>query len=165
MRKRDSITLGLLLILIGGGLILRQLYPQAVAWLTMPMIGTGIGGILVIVAALQRSGSLAIIGSLVLGVGINLWLVPIFGVVVWYSMIAFLGLGLIFSTWFELNGKADWKSGLTLIFVSIALFMVFGGAKLLEIEDLQSYWPAGLIFLGIILFISGLAARSGPKNY
>ncbi len=160
MRKRDSITLGLLLMLIGAGLILREFYPKAVAWLTPPIIGLGIGMVLVVVAAMQRSGSLAIIGSLVLGVGVNLWLVPEYGAVLWYSMIAFLGLGLIFSTWFELNGKPDWKAGLSLIFVSAALFMVFGGAKLLEVENLQNYWPAGLVVIGLILFISGLAARS-----
>lgn len=159
--KRDRITFAVILILVGAALVARQHLPlpELEILFVWPYWGFLVAGLLLILALIQRNGGLAVLAALLTGVCANILLQKQFGGLVWLSMLAFLGVGMILSSWTDRNKKGEWRSGLTLVIISAVVFLLAGGTKLLPWPTVKDYWPVGLIVLGLILLISNVSQK------
>ncbi|HNY83415.1 MAG TPA: hypothetical protein PKK82_01035 [Anaerolineaceae bacterium] len=158
--KRDRITVAIILILAGVALLARQHLPNLEFLFVWPYWGFLVAGLLLILAWIQRNGGLAVLAALLTGACANILLQKQFGGLVWLSMLAFLGVGMMLSSWIDRSKKGEWRSGLTLVIISAAVFLLAGGSKILPWPMVRAYWPAGLIALGLILLISNLSRQS-----
>ncbi|MGI6251186.1 MAG: hypothetical protein ACOYKD_07510 [Anaerolineaceae bacterium] len=157
--KRERITFALLLIIIGGALMARQFYPQ-IDWVFLwPNWGLALGLLMILLAAVNRSGGLTVLGSLLAGFATNLIIQDFYGGTVWLSMLTFLGVGLILANWFDYQKNGDWRAGLTLILLSLVIFMLTGGTNYLPWPQVTTWWPVGLIVLGLIVLISAFGKK------
>ena len=121
--------------------------------------------LMILLAAVNRSGGLTVLGSLLAGFATNLIIQDFYGGTVWLSMLTFLGVGLILANWFDYQKNGDWRAGLTLILLSLVIFTPFL-RDIFETALLRpSDWAVvlGLSFLPLVLveLSKAVGRRSG----
>jgi hypothetical protein len=159
--KKDNFTLAVVLIVVGVALMARQLVPAIEFLFIWPIWGFLVAGLLLALGLIHHDGGLAVQASLLAGVCVNVLLQRQTSVIIWISMLAFLGIGIMLSGLIEPKNPDELRSGLILVVISIVVFMVAGGTKYLPWPMVTNYWPAGLVGLGLILLVSSL--RSKPQ--
>ncbi|MEN8172195.1 MAG: hypothetical protein ABFS03_04875 [Chloroflexota bacterium] len=167
--KRNNITGGLILILIGAWFMAVQFVPGLSSWVEggWPLSIIGVGAIFLIAAIASNVPGLAIPAFIIGGIGSLLFYQNATGdwdswSYAWTLIPGFVGLGLLF---FSLMSKAKdtGKAGLILLFISASLFMFFGsflGAP----EEITRYWPLILIGFGTWSMVRPLFRPKTPKR-
>jgi hypothetical protein len=159
MNKKGGFAGGMLLILLGIVFFLRQYIPLLSHLYSWPSILVGLGLAFLLAALLSQVSELAIPACIIGGMGCIFYYQVYTGnwgswAYVWTLIPGFVGLGIILSNFLSPVRTND-RSGWILIFLSLASFVVFGGAWILG-PELSKYWPAILIILGIMILLRPL---------
>lgn len=159
-RNKGTLVFAMLLILTGAWYLLVELVPDVKAFAygseTWPLQVVGLGGLLALAGLLTWTPGLFIPACVVGGIGGLLFWQNLTGnweswAYTWTLIPGFAGAGLVLFGVFRWRRKAI-AGGLWSLLISLALFGVFGAALgHLPIGNLL--WPAGLILLGIVVFI------------
>lgn len=157
--KKDNITLAVILIVVGVALMARQFLPSIEFLFGWPNWGFLVAGLLLVLSLIHRDGGLAVLASILAGACVNVLLQDQLGGLIWVSMLAFLGVGIILSSWIDPKKPREWYSGLVLVIISVVVFLLAGGTKYLPWPNVTNYWPIGLVILGLLLLISSLSSK------
>jgi hypothetical protein len=172
-KQRGAIVAGLLMILLGGGLLVNQLYPSIGQLIlpksfTWPWFVIGAGLIFFFFALLTGEGGLAIPGSVICTIGGILYYQNTTGdweswSFVWALIPVSVGLGIIIMS--IIDGQIRKASGgLWFIFINLALFVIFWAAFRRDSAVVAKYWPVALIVLGVIFLIQSFIPRRAQKD-
>jgi len=166
-RKKSNSTAGLVLIVLGGVLLVLQVFPGLKAWFNFtfswPMIIVFVALALLIIGLLTGEPNMAIPACIVGGIGGILYL-QVTRVLTWQSWAylwtlvpGFSGVGMLIA------GLFNWKrkqigEGLESILTSAVLFTIFGSVfgDVFGRFPLKVYLPFVLIALGVLMFIRAL---------
>jgi len=160
MKRKNSIALGIILILFGALLLVREIFPQLFPNWEWPFFIIGIGGFFLLWAIFSGTGGLAVPGSILAGIGGIFYYQSLTGdweswSFIWALIPAFVGVGIIIGGIIDRNYKEAFSGGLTLLLISGILFFAFGSAFGLQ-PDITKYWPVLLIVLGLIALARAL---------
>lgn len=157
---RSSLAVGIMLILVGGLFLALQLMPDLSErfWdiFDWPFVIIGIGACLLIFGLLAGAPGMAVPAMIVAGLGgifvyqnaTGDWTSWSY---IWSLIPGFVGLGVMLSALLGEGGREGFRSGLTLVFISAILFLIF--SSIFGANPLGAWWPVLLIILGIWLLI------------
>jgi len=162
MNKRGSSNLGigLLLILFGGWFLAVRFIPELGNWFwsvtDWPFYVIGAGICFLIFGLVVGLPGLAVPAFILGGIGGILyyqnytsdWTSWSYA---WTLIPGFVGIGVIVAALFGDGGKTGVRSGITLIFFSMVMFLIFG--SFFGIQPLGGLWPILLIALGLWMLI------------
>ena len=160
MKRKNSIALGIILILFGAFLLVREFYPQLFPNWEWPFFIIGLGGLFLLWAIFSGTGGLAVPGSILAGIGGIFYYQSLTGdweswSFIWALIPAFVGVGIIIGGIIDQNYKEAFSGGLILLLISGILFFAFGSAFGLQ-PEITKYWPVLLIVLGLIALARAL---------
>ena len=133
-KTRSNLALGILLILVGGWFLAMQIMPDLKDWFWLtfdwPFLIIGVGACLLIFGLLAGAPGMAVPATIVAGIG------GIFAyqnstgdweswAYIWTLIPGFVGIGVMLSALLGDGGREGFRSGLTLSFISVILFMIF----------------------------------------
>jgi hypothetical protein len=159
-KTRSGLGLGLLLIIIGGWFLAVQFVPSIGDWFSSifewPVYIIGAGICFLFFALITAEPGLAVPGSIIGGIGGLLYYQNATGdwdswSFAWSLIPGFVGIGVLLMALLGEGGKSGFRSGLTLVFISLVLFLIFG--SFFGANPLGKYWPILLIALGFWLLI------------
>lgn len=162
-KTRSSLGVGILLLVIGGWFLAVQFIPELGSWFwrifDWPVYIIGGGVLFLIFGLVNGVPGLAVPASIITGIGgllyfqnaTNNWESWSY---VWVLIPGFVGIGIILMAVLGEGGKSRIRSGITLIFISLVFFLIFG--SFLGVEPLGMYWPFLLIALGLWLLVQPL---------
>lgn len=154
--KRNTLAIGILLILLGGFFLAQTFIPGLTRFMEWPMIIIAVGAGLFLLGLVLRAPGMSVPACIVAGIGGILfyqWRTGDWGSwsYMWALIPGFVGLGMLVGS---LLGAKDMKvtDGLRQMVISLVLFLVFG-AFFGGFRGLGQYWPLLLIGAGVILII------------
>lgn len=155
--KRSRIAWGLILILLGAGFLVYQLFPDVFAGLSWSWLLLAVGGIFVVMSLLTRTGGTLIPGLVLLGVGGILLYQTSTGnwaswSYLWPLMPGLVGLAMVLGSLFDREMRPARGVGLVMLLGSLVLGAIFAGVFGLSPSILR-YWPVILIVAGAIVFV------------
>jgi hypothetical protein len=174
MNRRRSLTIGILLILIGGWYLAVQLFEPLEDWLDnfaeWPFLIVGLGLLFLVTAIVSGVSGLAIPGTIISGIGgifyyqnyYNDWESWAYA---WTLIIGFVGIGVFIMHLLEGNFRKAVSEGGNTILNSIVLFLIFGSFfRAIFDQDpfLGDYWPLLLIFAGLWMLVRPFLRRRTP---
>jgi hypothetical protein len=168
-KTRSNLALGIMLILIGGLFLAMQIMPELSDkfWsiFDWPFIIIGVGVFLLIFGLLAGTPGMAVPATIVAGIGGILAYQNATGqweswAYAWSLIPGFVGVGVMLSALFGEGGSEGFRSGLTLLFISAILFLIF--SSIMGANPLGAWWPVLLIILGLWLLIQPLFRRKKP---
>ena len=160
---RSSLAVGIILILVGGLFLAMQLIPgfgdSFWALFDWPFIIIGVGVCLLIFGLLAGAPGMAVPAVIVAGLGCIFAYQNATGdweswSYIWSLIPGFVGLGVILAALLGEGGREGVRSGLTLVFISAILFLIF--SSIFGANPLGPWWPVLLILLGVWLLIQPL---------
>ena len=162
MQSKDRSTLGagLFLILLGSTFSAFQFVSGLDTWFwsvfSWPFIVIGVGVFLLMLGLLIGAPGLAVPACIVGGIGGLLYYQNATGdfdswSYTWALIPGFVGVGVILAALLGEGGKGAIRSGLTLVFISVVMFLVFGAFW--GFRPLGNYWPVLLIAIGLWLIV------------
>lgn len=163
-RRRSSLAVGLLLILVGAWFVAMQLVPGLEGWLnlevTWPLLIVGVGVLLLVIGLVTAVPGMAIPGCIVAGIGGILYWQSLTGnwgswSYVWALIPGFAGVGAILSGLLEGRIAKGVREGGGLILISLVLFVVFGSV-FGGLGWLGPYWPLLLVAVGLLIVVRAL---------
>jgi hypothetical protein len=169
-KSRSTLGIGLILILIGGWFLAVQFIPQLGSWFRgvfdWPVYIIASGICFLLLGLVIGEPGFAVPGSIISGIGgllyyqnaTNNWESWSYA---WALIPGFVGIGVIIMALFGEGGKSGISSGLTLIFISLVMFLIFG--SFFGANPLGIYWPFLLIALGIWLLLRSLFGKRKEK--
>ena len=171
-QNRTNLTLGILLILIGGWLVVTRQVPAVQNWIdahfAWPMWTIGVGLLVLIIGLITGAPGMAIPASIIAGIGGILFYQNQTGdygswSYMWALIPGFVGVGTILAGLLGEQTRRNLSHGLNLIVISTVLFLVFatffGGLSILG-----DYGAAiVLILLGLYVLIRGFV-RGGYRG-
>jgi len=133
--RRQSLVVGILLIVIGGLILASQIWPEYFDWLNLEqswpflMITAGIG--LLILGIAMRVPSLAVPACIVGGIGVLLYWQSATNngqtwAYAWTLIPGFVGIGFIVAGLLNHEGRSAFRNGSWLVVLSLVLFAIFG---------------------------------------
>lgn len=162
MQRRDQWVGGAVLIIIGAGILLGQLFGDAEQYILL-----GIGILLLVLFAASRNPGTLIGGGIVTGLGVGVVIAAnttgdIAGAAVLFGLgLGFLGVWLV-GTLMRIPETTIWPLIPGAILVVIG-FVVLGGEEVAETFELL--WPVLLIVLGVVVIGGALLRRGkGPDE-
>lgn len=160
MKRKNSIALGIILILFGAFMLVREIYPQLLPNWEWPFMIIGLGVVFLLWAIFSGTGGLAVPGSILAGIGGIFYYQNLTGdweswSFIWALIPAFVGVGIIIGGIIDRNYKEAFSGGLTLLLISGILLFAFGSAFGLQ-PEVTKYWPVLLIVLGLIALARAL---------
>ncbi len=165
-KTRSNLAVGIMLILIGGLFLAMQLMPNLGNWFwstfDWPFVIIGVGIFLLIFGLIAGSPGMSIPASIVTGIGGILAYQNATGnweswAYAWALIPGFVGIGVMLSSLLGEGGREGFRSGLTLVFISSILFLIF--SSIMGANPLGAWWPILLIILGLWLLIQPLFRR------
>jgi hypothetical protein len=159
-KTRSNLAVGILLILIGGWFLALQFFPDIGDrfWSTFdwPFVIIGVGACLLIFGLVAGAPGMAVPASIVAGIGGILAYQNATGhweswSYMWTLIPGFVGIGVLIAALFGEGGRDGFRSGLTTIFISAILFLIF--SAVFGANPLGAWWPVLLILLGLWLLI------------
>jgi len=165
-KTRSSLGIGILLLVIGGWFLVVQFVPELGNWFwrifDWPVYIIGGGVLFLIFGLVSGEPGLAVPASIITGIGgllyyqntTNNWGSWSYA---WALIPGFVGIGIIIMAILGEGGKSGARSGITLIFISLVVFLVFG--SFFGVEPLGMYWPFLLIALGLWLLVQPLLKK------
>jgi len=166
-KTRSNLALGIILILVGGLFLALQIMPEWGDWfwstLDWPFYIIGIGCFLLLFGLLVGAPGMAVPAAIVAGIGGILAYQNATGnwetwVYAWTLIPGFVGIGSLLATIFGEGSKEGFRSGITLIFISAILFMIF--SSIFGTNLMGDWWPILLIGLGLWLLIQAIFRRN-----
>ncbi len=162
-RRRSSLAAGLVLILLGALFLVVQFQPGWQRWLDWPMIVIGVGAFLLLFGLLMGTPGMAVPACIVGGIGGLLYWQNATGnwaswAYAWTLIPGFVGVGVVLAAALGEGDRKAVSGGLWLVFISLALFTVFG-SFFGTLGFLGNYWPALLILLGLLILMRALLRR------
>ncbi len=166
-KQRSSLGVGILLLLVGGWFLAVQFVPQLSSWFWQifdwPVYIIGAGVLFLIFGLITRVPGFAVPASIIAGIGGLLYYQNVTNnweswSYAWALIPGFVGIGVILMALFGDGGKNGFRSGLTLIFISLILFFIFG--SFFGASPLGNYWPFLLIALGLWLLLQPVLKKS-----
>jgi len=178
-RRRRSITIGVLLVIIGGWFLAVEFYAPLKDWADAFAewpIWIVAAGLLFFVAGLVGGvPSLSVPAAIISGIGGILYYQNVTGewetwFYAWTLIPGFVGVGVMISNLLQGYVKRSLREGGRSILFSLLLFGIFGG--LLHqyvggpefLGQLSDYWPALLILAGLWIIIRPLFKRKRPAE-
>ncbi len=167
-KMRSNLGVGLVLILIGGWFLAVQFLPQLGTWFwgifDWPVYIIIAGISFLIFGLVIGVPGLAVPAFIIGGIGGILYYQNLTGnweswAYMWALIPGFVGLGVVVQSLLGEGGKKGFRSGLTSIFTSLVMFLIFGA--FFGANPLGSYWPVLLIALGLWLMIQPLFKQKG----
>ncbi|MBW6467111.1 MAG: hypothetical protein K0B06_11450 [Brevefilum sp.] len=160
MKQKNSVALGIILILFGLFFLAREIVPQYFPQWDWPFTIIGLGGLFLLWAIFSGTGGLAVPGAILAGIGGIFYYQNLTGdwqswSFIWALIPAFVGVGIMIGGIIDRNYKEAFSGGLTLLFISGILLFAFGSAFGLR-PEITKYWPALLIVLGLIALARAL---------
>jgi hypothetical protein len=167
-RSRGNLIVGLLLVLTGSYLLAAQFFPQLKFWETFNI--TWAVWIILLAVALFVLGLLvgapgmAVPAAIVGGIGCILWYQSVTGdfaswLYLWTLIPGFVGVGMLVAGLLEGRLRATLGAAIWLIVISLVLLIIFGG--LFGAGLVETYWPVGLIAIGILILVQPVLSRLG----
>lgn len=161
--KRENIIWGIVLILLGAGFLIFQLYPDRFAGANWPWILVALGGVFFVLSLLTRTGGTMVPGAVLLGLGgiflyqtrTGNWASWSY---IWTLIPGFVGAGLLLGSLVDPQLRTARSGGLITLVISLILFAIFGGLFGLSPSVLR-YWPVLLIIAGAVIFVRSLRPR------
>ncbi len=163
-RRRSSVALGLILVLLGIWFLAVQMVPGLQALFavetTWPLIIVGIGVVFLLFAILAGAPGMAVPACIIGGIGLllywqnatNNWESWAYA---WTLIPGFVGIGVIVNGLLGHDTRNSLFGGAWLVVISLVLFAVFasflGGPSILG-----QYWPVLIIALGVLLLARSL---------
>ena len=151
--KKGNITGGLILILLGAWFLAVQFVPQLKIWAegSWALSIIGVAAIFLLASILTNVPGLSIPAFIIGGIGGLLYYQNVTGdwgswAYAWTLIPGFVGLGLLFFS-IQTRDKGTLKAGFILLFISSALFFIFGSFLGVP-KQIIRYWPIMLIFTG-----------------
>jgi hypothetical protein len=166
-KRRGSIAVAVLLILLGTVWLATQLFPDLQIWENIsfdwPWIVIGVGVLLLVIGLLAGEPDMAIPACIVGGIGCLLYYQNSTGdwgswAYAWALIPGFAGLGTILAGLLKGNSPGMLRDGLNMIVVSAVLFVIFG-SFLGGLDLLGPYWPLLLILAGLWILFQGFWRR------
>ncbi len=167
MNKKTSIVGGVVLILLGGLFLAKELMPDFFSFWDWPFFIIGVGGIFILWAILSGIGGLAVPGAIISGIGGILYYQTITEdwtswSYTWALIPGFVGIGVVFANIIDGKFKKAFSEGFSLLLISAVLFFAFGNFFGLQ-HDIAQYWPVLLILLGIIALVKAIRPSKKKK--
>jgi hypothetical protein len=165
-KTRSNWALGVILIIVGGWFLAMQLAPDLNNWFwtifDWPFVIIAVGVFLLLFGLLAGAPGLSVPASIVAGIGGILAYQNATGnweswAYIWTLIPGFVGFGVILSALLGDGGKEGFRSGLTLVFISAIMFLIF--SSIMGANPLGAWWPILLILLGVWLLIQPLFRR------
>jgi len=165
-KTRSNFAVGVILILVGGWFLAVQIMPDLSDWFwsifEWPFVIIGVGIFLLIFGLLAGTPGLAVPASIIIGIGAILayqnatsnWVSWSY---IWTLIPGFVGVGVMLSSLLGEGGREGFRSGLSLLFISAILFLIF--SSIMGANPLGDWWPILLILLGLWLLIQPLFRR------
>ncbi len=173
--RRGSITIGVLLVLVGGWFLAVQFVPGLAAWADSfaewPMWVVGLGLLFLVAAIIGGESGLAVPASILMGIGGILFYMNRTGeweawAYAWTLIIGFVGIGVFLDNLLQGKFRKALSEGLNTMMTSVILFLVFSTFFRQFIFNQPSllgpYWPALLIAWGIWLMVRPLFGKRKP---
>jgi len=163
-KKNSNYAWGFILILLGGLMLARELFPQINMIFDWPWLVVGVGLVFLLFAFFTRTGGLAIPGTIVSGIGAILYYQNLTGnwgtwSFAWTLIPGFVGIGIGLATLISPNeDQGGWTASFFMIALSAIMFIIFGGSKFFGL-DLQYLWPIIIIVFGIFILIKGFSRK------
>ena len=163
---RSGLGIGVLLILIGGWMLAVQFIPGLGDWFwsifDWPVYIIGVGLALFVFGLIIGAPGMAVPACIVGGIGGLLYYQNATGdweswSYAWALIPGFTGVGVMLTSLLGEGGKSGFRSGLTLTFIGLVLFLIFGA--MFGANPLGNLWPLLLIALGIWMLIQPLFKR------
>lgn len=159
--KRGSLTIGVLLVLVGAWFLAIQFVPDLESWVATyaewPWWVIGVGVVFLIAAVVGGVPGLAIPAAIIGGIGVLLYFQDANNdyaswAYAWTLIPGFVGIGIFLSRILEGKFRKGFREGLELMFISLILFAIFasflGGPSIFGV-----YWPVLLIVWGVWIFL------------
>jgi hypothetical protein len=167
MNKKTSIIGGVILILLGGLFLTKELLPDLFSFWDWPFFIIGVGALFILWAILSGIGGLAVPGAIISGIGGILYYQNMTGdwtswSYIWALIPGFVGIGVIFANIIDGKFKKALSEGFSLLLISAVLFFAFGNFFGLQ-NDIAQYWPVLLILLGIIALVKAIRPSKKKK--
>lgn len=168
MQRRGSLTLGVMLILVGGFFLAVQFVPQLDNWwrafADWPFWIIGPGVLFLMAALVSGEYGLVVPGTIISGVGALLYYQNATGdwqswSYAWTLVIGFVGVGVSLMHLLEGNIRKALDEGVTAIITSMVMFLIFGSFMryiLGQEPFFGRYWPVLIIFWGLWLLMRPL---------
>jgi hypothetical protein len=161
MQRRDQWVGGAVLIIIGAGILLGQLFGDAEQYILL-----GIGVLLLVLFAASRNPGTLIGGGIVTGLGVGIVIAAsttgdIAGAAVLFGLgLGFVGVWLV-GTLMRIPETTVWPLIPGAILVVIG-FVVLAGPEMAE--TLELLWPLLLIGLGVVVIGAAFLRRGGGSS-
>lgn len=165
-KTRSNLAVGIILILVGGWFLATQIFPDLGDWFwstfDWPFVIIGVGVCLLIFGLFAGAPGMAVPAAIVTGIGGILAYQNATGdwtswSYIWALIPGFVGIGIIISALLGDGGREGFRSGLTMVFISAILFLIF--SSIFGANPLGQWWPVLLIGLGLWLLIQPLFRR------
>jgi len=162
-KTRSNLGVGLVLILIGGWFLAVQFVPSLGDWFgsifEWPVYIIGAGICFLVFGLVTGTPGLAVPACIIGGIGGVLFFQNATGnweswSYAWALIPGFVGIGVMLAALLGEGGKAGFRSGFTLIFISLVMFLIFG--SFFGSNPLGMYWPFLLIALGLWMLVQPL---------
>jgi hypothetical protein len=166
-KTRSNLGVGVLLILIGGWFLAVQFLPNLGDWFwdlfDWPVYIIGAAICMLVFGLIVGAPGMAVPACIVGGIGGLLYYQNATGdwdswSYAWALIPGFVGVGAMLSSLLGEGGKGGFRSGLTLVFISLVMFLIFG--SFWGANPLGAYWPVLLIALGVWMLIQPLFKKS-----
>lgn len=159
--RRSSLTLGVILVVLGGIFIAANLIPSVAVVFqqmnTWPMIIEAVALGLLLLGLVIRVPDMAVPATIVAGIGGILWYQNLTGdwkswAYIWALIPGFVGVGMLLAKVLGGWDRYNAADALSIIGTSLILFIIFG-AFFGGFTWLGPYWPLLLIAAGILIAI------------
>lgn len=168
MRRKSSVTFGVLLILVGALFLTVELVPEFNTWYAQfadwPFWVIGPGLVFLFAAVISGVSALAIPGAIISGIGGILYYQELSGnweswAYVWTLISGFVGIGIFFMHLLDGKVKKAFKEGGNLVLSSAVMFLLFGSfvrSIFGEPPFFGDYWPVLIIVWGVWMLVKPL---------
>jgi hypothetical protein len=177
MKRKGSVTFGVLLILTGALFLVGQLVPDIKEWFTQfagwPFWVIGPGMVFLFAAVISGVSALAIPGAIISGIGGILYYQQLSGdwqswAYLWTLISGFVGVGVFLMHLLEGRVKKGFKEGGNLVISSAVMFLLFGSfmrSVFGEEPFFGDYWPVLIIVWGAWLLVKPLLRDSKKSKF
>jgi len=168
MKRRGSVTFGILLILAGAWFLAVELIPSFNAWYSQfadwPFWVIGPGLIFIVAAMISGVSALAIPGAIMSGIGGILYYQEVnqdwqSWAYAWTLITGFVGIGIFIMHLLDGKAKKAFKEGGNLVLTSAVMFLLFGSLmrSIFGQEPFfGEYWPVLIIVWGVWMLVKPL---------
>jgi hypothetical protein len=163
MENKGAIIVGIVIIAVGALLLARPYLPYQLDIFQGNFVLIVLGAIFLLLALFSGRNGLAVPGSILAGIGVILYVQELPGNMLnwsyaWTLIPGFVGVGVLLSGLLDRSQPHFDSGGLVLLAISVAGFLMFGGALGLG-WDAAQYWPVLLIVAGVAVLFSALFKR------